>query len=126
MLGRYSSAIRAACANERSCGSVRGAISDGCPYRDRQLTRPKDSSNEPKVTCGPTDSGVKFRYDTLATPNVALDLLDRDFGLHVSFRGVSGSLLSKPAYSARNGSPSAGNTSHSGSRIDDSRCATDR
>jgi hypothetical protein len=35
-LGRYSSAIRAACANERSCGSVRGAISDGRPYRDRQ------------------------------------------------------------------------------------------
>ena len=34
MLGRYSSAIRAACANERSCGSVRGAISDGRPYRD--------------------------------------------------------------------------------------------
>ncbi len=33
-LGRYSSAIRAACANERSCGSVRGAISDGRPYRD--------------------------------------------------------------------------------------------
>src|SRR5215468_647214 len=34
MLGRYSSAIRAACATERSCGSVRGAISDGRPYRD--------------------------------------------------------------------------------------------
>ena len=34
MLGRYSSAIRAACANERSCGSVRGAISNGRPYRD--------------------------------------------------------------------------------------------
>jgi Sigma-70 factor, region 1.2 len=33
-LGRYSSAIRAACANERSCGSVRGAISNGRPYRD--------------------------------------------------------------------------------------------
>lgn len=33
-LGRYSSAIRAACAKERSCGSVRGAISDGRPYRD--------------------------------------------------------------------------------------------
>jgi len=36
MFGRYSSAIRAACANERSCGSARGAISDGRPYRDRQ------------------------------------------------------------------------------------------
>jgi hypothetical protein len=34
MLGRYSSAIRAACANERSCGSVRAAISDDRPYRD--------------------------------------------------------------------------------------------
>src|ERR1022692_3938901 len=34
MLDRYSSAIRAACANERSCGSVRGAISDDRPYRD--------------------------------------------------------------------------------------------
>jgi len=34
MLGRYSSAIRAACANERSCGFVRGTISNGRPYRD--------------------------------------------------------------------------------------------
>ena len=34
MLGRYSSAIRAACANERSCGSVRGAISNDRSYRD--------------------------------------------------------------------------------------------
>jgi hypothetical protein len=31
-LGRDRSAIRAACANERSCGSLRGAISDGRPY----------------------------------------------------------------------------------------------
>jgi hypothetical protein len=31
---RHSSAIRAACANQRSCGSARGAISDGRPYRD--------------------------------------------------------------------------------------------
>ena len=37
-LGRYSSAIRAACAKERSCGSARGAISDGRPHRDRQIT----------------------------------------------------------------------------------------
>jgi len=37
MLGRYSSAIRAACANERSCGSVRGAISNGRPYRDLKI-----------------------------------------------------------------------------------------
>ena len=29
-----SSAIRAACANERSCGSLRGATSNGRPYRD--------------------------------------------------------------------------------------------
>src|SRR5215831_7295401 len=36
-LGRYSSAIRAACANERSCGSGRGAISDGRPYRDLKM-----------------------------------------------------------------------------------------
>ena len=33
-LGRYASAIRAACANERSCGSARGAIRNGRPYRD--------------------------------------------------------------------------------------------
>jgi hypothetical protein len=33
-VARYSSLIRAACANERSCGSVRGAISNGRPYRD--------------------------------------------------------------------------------------------
>src|ERR1035437_10706191 len=33
-LCRQSSAIRTACANERPSGSVRGAISNGCPYRD--------------------------------------------------------------------------------------------
>jgi hypothetical protein len=32
-----SSAIRAACANERSCGSLRGATSNGRHYRDQQL-----------------------------------------------------------------------------------------
>jgi hypothetical protein len=35
-LGRYSSAIRAAYANERSCGSVRGVPREWYPYRDRQ------------------------------------------------------------------------------------------
>ncbi len=39
-LGRYSSAIRAACANERSCGSARGAISNGRPYRDVRRDKP--------------------------------------------------------------------------------------
>ncbi len=34
-LRRHSSEIRAACANERPCGSVRGAISNDRPYRDR-------------------------------------------------------------------------------------------
>jgi hypothetical protein len=34
MLGCYSSEIRTGCANERPSGSVRGAISNGCPYRD--------------------------------------------------------------------------------------------
>src|ERR1035441_1613562 len=46
-LGRYSSAIRAACANERSCGSARGAISNGRPYRDlifRLLTDGPDAT----------------------------------------------------------------------------------
>src|ERR1700733_5367830 len=33
-LRRHSSEIRAACANERPCGSVRGAIRDDRPYRD--------------------------------------------------------------------------------------------
>src|ERR1035438_7082700 len=33
-LRRQSSAIRTGCANERPSGSVRGAISNGCPYRD--------------------------------------------------------------------------------------------
>ena len=50
-----------------------------------RLDDAKHSNNEPKVTCSPTDSGVKFRYETLATPNVAMDLLDRDFELHVPF-----------------------------------------
>jgi len=35
--GRYSSAIKAARANERSCGSARGGASDGRSYHD-QLT----------------------------------------------------------------------------------------
>ena len=35
-LGRYSSEIRTGCANERPSGSVRGAISNDRPYRDRQ------------------------------------------------------------------------------------------
>ena len=39
-LGRDSSAIRAACANERSCGSVRGAINNGRPYRDPTTPQP--------------------------------------------------------------------------------------
>ena len=34
-LRRHPSAIRTGCANERPSGSVRGATSDGCPYRDR-------------------------------------------------------------------------------------------
>ena len=37
-VGRYLSEIRTGCANERPSGSVREATSDGCPYRDRQLT----------------------------------------------------------------------------------------
>jgi hypothetical protein len=39
MAGRYSSEIRTGCANQRPSGSVRGAASDGCPYRDRQLSQ---------------------------------------------------------------------------------------
>jgi hypothetical protein len=34
MLGRYSSEIRTGCANQRPSGSVRGALSNECPYRD--------------------------------------------------------------------------------------------
>ena len=37
MAGRYSSEIRTGCANQRPSGSVRGAASNGCPYRDQQL-----------------------------------------------------------------------------------------
>jgi hypothetical protein len=33
-LARYLSEIRTGCAKERPSGSVRGAISNGCPYRD--------------------------------------------------------------------------------------------
>ena len=36
--GRYSSEIRTGCANQRPSGSVRGAASNGCPYRDHQLS----------------------------------------------------------------------------------------
>ena len=37
MLGRYSSEIKTGCANQRPSGSVRGALSNECPYRDHQL-----------------------------------------------------------------------------------------
>src|SRR5882672_2975662 len=37
-LCRQSSAIRTGCANKRPSGSVRGATSNGCPYRDRQTS----------------------------------------------------------------------------------------
>src|SRR5882762_9278641 len=33
-LCRQSSEIRTGCANQRPSGSVRGAVSDDCPYRD--------------------------------------------------------------------------------------------
>ena len=36
-LRRHSSEIRTGCAKERPSGTVRGATSNGCPYRDRQL-----------------------------------------------------------------------------------------
>src|SRR5215472_18380619 len=35
-LDRYSSERRTGCANERPSGSVRGALGNRCPYRDRQ------------------------------------------------------------------------------------------
>src|SRR5260370_5826630 len=38
-LRRHSSEIRTGCANQRPSGSVRGAASNGCPYRDRQLAQ---------------------------------------------------------------------------------------
>jgi hypothetical protein len=37
MAGRYSSEKRTGCANQRPSGSVRGAASNGCPYRDPTL-----------------------------------------------------------------------------------------
>jgi hypothetical protein len=40
MLGRYLSEIRTGCANERPSGSVRGATSNGCPYRDLKIPPP--------------------------------------------------------------------------------------
>ena len=55
-LGRYSSAIRAACANERSCGSARGAISNGRPYRDLKTPSPQRHA----LRLGPTD-GASLR-----------------------------------------------------------------
>src|SRR5215472_488161 len=59
MLGSYSSAIRAACANERSCGSVRGAISDGRPYRHLI------NHEEKKFSCGSNAGCVwKSAYET--------------------------------------------------------------
>jgi len=60
-LGRYSSAIRAACANERSCGSARGAISDGRPYRDRQLA-PVQGLTALRKDTSPDSSTPKVLY----------------------------------------------------------------
>ena len=46
-LGRYPSAIRAACANKRSCGSARGAISDDRPYRDLIICKKSNRRRKP-------------------------------------------------------------------------------
>jgi integrase len=72
-LGRYSSAIRAACANERSCGSARGAISNGRPYRDRTLTPLRDAIKSPTHRFGQ----VADRYSTGSS---CLDLAIRTVG----------------------------------------------
>ena len=70
-LGRYSSAIRAACANQRSCGSVRGAISDGRPYRDRQSSKEPGMQDELRTLHASTfdperDQEAKSPYRALA------------------------------------------------------------
>jgi hypothetical protein len=53
MAGRYSSEIRTGCANQRPSGSVRGAASDGCPYRDHQ---PSAACQSPGCTNLPSRS----------------------------------------------------------------------
>ena len=62
-LRRHSSEIRTGCANQRPSGSARGAVSDDCPYRDRQLSvdgsgnpSPKPSETERSVEAYPCSS----------------------------------------------------------------------
>ncbi len=64
-LGRHPSEIRTGCANKRPSGSVRGATSNGCPYRDRQLPAAKGilvttslGSSEPSST----DAEIRLNF----------------------------------------------------------------
>ena len=48
-VGRYSSAIRTGCANERPSGSVRGAPGNWCPYRDHQRHHPSQTQKPERI-----------------------------------------------------------------------------
>lgn len=79
-LARYSSAIRAACANERSCGSVRGAISNGRPYRDhRRAPREWLAALEPL--------GTDWRKPFLEIAPYLIVLFRLDYGLSQDAEG---------------------------------------
>src|ERR1035441_3700798 len=77
-LGRYSSAIRAACANERSCGSARGAISNGRPYRDLivpppglYVKRPGFDSYQTGAEISNISGGCHFRQENMISDHKA-------------------------------------------------------
>ena len=60
-----SSAIRAACANERSCGSLRGATSNGRPYRDPIERRGEVFGEIPDCSSYDSDSGFMRKNSTI-------------------------------------------------------------
>src|SRR5437879_13371235 len=62
---RYTSAVRAGCANERQSGSVRGALGNRRPYRDLVV-------HDPRSDHGKTGNNVKVRVADRVLPRSGL------------------------------------------------------
>src|SRR5436309_104335 len=62
---RYTSAVRAGCANERQSGSVRGALGNQRPYRDLVV-------HDPRSDHGKTGNNVKVRVADRVLPRRGL------------------------------------------------------
>src|SRR5882672_10068156 len=72
-LRRQSSEIRTGCANKRPSGSVRGATSDGCPYRDRQTWSPDMRSLRLRTFCWQRTFLYAVLFDQMLPKQVVLE-----------------------------------------------------